>query len=446
MAGLAAAAFSLEEGAFALIPAPLGMRAVSVAAINPGGQQSLDEARDAVAAALKLRKARDAYIDILDQIEELRAAFRPLGEIADRLAEEFARNCADNDGADRFVAPHYERLKEAGLIHAGVPAELGGAGASVRQLADMLRRLAHGCCSTALALSMHTHQVAFPAWRWQRQPDARPTVEPLLRRIAGERIVLLSSGGGDWIGGSGKAEKVDGGYKVTARKMFVSGAPAGAVLITSAVVDEDGPKVIHFPVPMNAAEVSILDTWHTLGMRATGSHDVMIDGLFVPDEKIAAKRPAGEWHPLFYGMANLVFPLIYAVYVGVAERARDLAVGIATKRPVSARQVLRAGEMDTALTAARLAHEHMLAVCERNAPGPDSINAIMTGRRLVEENAIRTVEKALELAGGPGFYRKAELERLFRDVQACRYHPLQKEAQTEFAGAMALGQPTETIY
>ncbi len=70
----------------------------------------------------------------------------------------------------------------------------------------------------------------------------------------------------------------------------------------------------------------------------------------------------------------------------------------------------------------------------------------MTGRRLVEENAIRTVEKALELAGGAGFYRKAELERLFRDIQACRYHPMQKEAQAEFAGAMALGQPTEKIY
>jgi alkylation response protein AidB-like acyl-CoA dehydrogenase len=70
----------------------------------------------------------------------------------------------------------------------------------------------------------------------------------------------------------------------------------------------------------------------------------------------------------------------------------------------------------------------------------------MIGRRLVEENAIRTVELAMELAGGASFYRKTELERRFRDIQAARYHPLQKEAQSEYAGAMALGHPIDRIF
>ena len=370
-----------------------------------------------------------------------------LAEAADRIAEAAARRAADCDQSESFVAEHYPAMKAAGLIDAGVPVELGGGGAEVRALGDMLRRVAHGCSSTALALSMHTHQVAFPAWRWHHQPEARPKVEPLLRRVAGERIVLLSSGGGDWIGGSGRAERVEGGYRVTARKMFVSGAPAGDILMTSAVAAEpDGPTVIHFPCPMSAPEVSILDTWHTLGMRGTGSHDVMIEGLFVPDEKIPVKRPAGRWHPLFFMLATVAFPLIYAVYLGVAERARDIAVDIAKARPPSDRARWRAGQMQTALTAARLAHEHITAAAERNAPSAASIDEVMTGRRLVEENAIRVVELALELAGGAGFYRKAELERLFRDIQAARYHPLQKEAQTDYAGAMALGEPIDTIY
>ena len=77
----------------------------------------------------------------------------------------------------------------------------------------MLRILAHSCGSTALAFSMHTHQVAIPAWRWRHQKVA--AVEPLLKRVAAERIILLSSGGSDWIGGSGKAEKVEGGYRIT---------------------------------------------------------------------------------------------------------------------------------------------------------------------------------------------------------------------------------------
>ncbi len=212
------------------------------------------------------------------------------------------------------------------------------------------------------------------------------------------------------------------------------------------VEEADGAKVIHFPCPMTAPEVSVLDTWHTLGMRATGSHDVMIEGLFVPSDKVPVKRPAGEWHPLFFMLGTIAFPLIYSAYLGVAERARDLAVAIATRRPPSQRMYARAGAMETALTTARLGLEHMVQAAELNAPSAQTVNQAMIGRRLVEENAIRCVEKAMELAGGAGFYRKAELERLFRDIQAARYHPLQKEVQSDFAGALALGQPIDTIW
>ncbi len=381
---------------------------------------------------------------MLETVERTTAT--DLSDRADALAADIARGAQATDAEDGFVAQNYEKIRAAGLIEAGVPAELGGGGASIRELADMLRRLAHGCSSTALALSMHTHQVAFPAWRWHHQPESRDKVEPLLKRVAAERLVLLSSGGGDWIGGSGKAVRVEGGYRITARKMFVSGAPAGDILMTSAVTDEDSPSVIHFPCPMAAPEVSVLDTWYALGMRGTGSHDVMIDGLFVPDDKIPVKRPAGVWHPLFFMLGTLAFPLISAVYLGVAERARDLAVGIASRGTPTDRAIDRAGRMETALTAARLAHGHMLVTAERNAPSAESVKDVMTGRRLVEEAAIRTVECAMELAGGAGFYRKAELERLFRDIQAARYHPLQKEAQTAFAGALALGQPIDRIW
>lgn len=365
---------------------------------------------------------------------------------ADRLAAEFRRGAARSDAGDLFVAENYGRLRAEGLLQAGVPSGLGGEGARVGELADMLRRLAHGCSSTALALAMHTHQVAFPAWRWHHQPEARPKVEPVLRRVAGEGIVLLTSGGGDWIAGSGRAERVDGGYRISAVKRFVSGAPAGTLLMTSAVSDEEGGTVLHFACPMNAPEVSIVETWQALGMRGTGSHDVRIDGLFLADDKIAVKRPAGRWHPVFLMLGTLAFPLIYAVYLGIAERARDIAIGIARQGEVGPRVVSRAGEMQTALTAARLAHAHMVAAAELDAPSPATIDAVMTGRRLVEENALRAVERALDLAGGAGFYRRVELERLFRDLQAARYHPLTKEAQTDYAGAMALGLPVDTVF
>ncbi len=366
--------------------------------------------------------------------------------IARELVPQLAANASAADDGDRFVTENYALLKQAGLIAAGVPAELGGGGAEVRELAEMLRIVAHGCGSTALAFAMHTHQVAIPAWRWRHQKAA--AAEPLLKRIAAEQLILLSSGGSDWIGGSGKAMKVDGGYRVSARKTFTSGAEAGSILMTGAIVESgDGERnVIHFGVPMNSAGIRIENTWRTLGMRGTASNDVVLEDVFVPEASIAFRRKAGEWHPVLETIATIAFTLVYSVYLGIAESARDIAIGLAKKKPVNHHATNLAGQMDTALRAAQLAHRHMIEVVERNAPSAEAVNEVMIGRALVAANSIRTVELAMELAGGASFYRANQLERRFRDVQGARFHPLQAGPQAQFAGAIALGQPVATIF
>jgi len=366
-------------------------------------------------------------------------------EIARELAPVFAERAAAVD-EDKFVADNFALLKASGLVEAGVPRELGGGGADVDELADMLRVLAYHCGSTGLAFSMHTHQVAIPAWRWKQQKAA--AVEPLLKRVAKERLLLLSSGGSDWIAGSGKAEKVEGGYRITARKIFTSGAPIGDILMTGAVLETAGepPMVLHFGIPMNSPHVKRLDTWRTLGMRGTGSQDVEIDGHVVPEAAVALRRKAGEWHPSFQMIATLAIPLIYAVYLGVAESARDLAVGLAKRKTPSRALVEGAGRMETELTAAKLALQSMLAAGRHQAPSAETVNQVMIGRGLVARHAIAAVEYAMELAGGAGFYRAAGLERRFRDVQAARYHPLLSNVQAEYAGALALGLPVDRIF
>jgi alkylation response protein AidB-like acyl-CoA dehydrogenase len=371
---------------------------------------------------------------------------RTAADIARELGAVFAQRAKDTTDEDSFVADNFALLKTSGLIEAGVPAELGGGGATVDELSTMLRILAYHCGSTALAFAMHTHQVAFPAWRWTHQKAA--AVEPLLKRIAQERIQLMTSGGSDWIDGSGKAEKVDGGYRITARKRFASGAPTGDLLMTGAILESEGeaPMVLHFGIPMTSPHVKVLDTWRTLGMRGTGSHDVLIEGHIVPEAAVAVRRKAGEWHPMFHALGTVVFPLIYSVYVGVAESARDIAIGLAKSKQPSHHTIGLAGRMETELTVARLALESMLAAARLNAPSADTINQVMIGRQLVERHAIATVELAMEVAGGAGFYRAAGLERRFRDIQAARYHPLQSGPQAEYAGAMALGLPVDRIF
>jgi alkylation response protein AidB-like acyl-CoA dehydrogenase len=369
-----------------------------------------------------------------------------LAETARRLGKIFAANAAAADETDSFVAANYPAMKDAGLIHAAVPKQLGGGGAEVGELCAMLRELARHCGSTALALSMHTHQVAIPAWRWRHQ-KAMP-VEPLLKRIAAERIVLLSSGGSDWIAGSGKAERVDDGYRITARKIFSSGAPVGDLLMTGAVLEEEGqpPAVLHFGIPMNSPQVRIDPVWKAMGMRGTGSHDIVIDGHVVPEAAVALRRPAGEWHPVFHVIAMIAFPLIYSVYLGVAESARDIAVALAKKRRQDCHLVELAGRMDTELRAAQLAQAAMVACVMKGEPGPATINEIMIGRQLVGRHAIAATELAMETAGGAGFYRAANLERRFRDIQGARYHPMREGQQREFAGCMALGLPVEKVF
>src|SRR5690242_2600003 len=233
--------------------------------------------------------------------------------LAHELVPAFAARAAGHDADDTFVSENYAELRRRRVFSAAVPAELGGGGASHAEMCELLRVLAHGCSSTALALSMHTHQVLIPAWRWRH--DGAP-VEPFLRRVAAEELVIATSGGSDWLTGSGRAEKVDGGYRVSARKVFASGSPGADVFSTMAIHDDpaDGPTVLHFVIPMDAPGVRLHDNWRTLGMRGTGSHDVTLDGVFVPDAAIGVRRPSGRWSHAWHVVAASALPIIYSVY------------------------------------------------------------------------------------------------------------------------------------
>jgi alkylation response protein AidB-like acyl-CoA dehydrogenase len=359
--------------------------------------------------------------------------------VARQLGPTFAARAAAHDASDSFVADNYAALKQYKVFSAGVPAELGGGGASHAELCALLRELAHACGSTALALSMHTHLLATTVWRWrQGQP-----VEPLLKRIAAEETVLISSGGSDWLESSGQAEQVDGGFRVTARKVFSSGCPMGDLLITSAVYDDpqNGPTVLHFPVPFTAEGVTIMDNWRTFGMRGTGSHDVVLERVFVPESAVGLRRPKGKWHPFFNVIAAVAIPLIMAVYVGVAEAASDLALQQAVKKFHDPQLAYLLGEMENTLVTAQMALQGMIDTAANYdfAPVDQTANAIFIRKTIAARAAILTAEKAMEVVGGSAFFRSLGLERLLRDIHGALFHPLHEKRQHLFTGRLALG-------
>uniref|UniRef100_B8HLR6 Dibenzothiophene monooxygenase n=1 Tax=Cyanothece sp. (strain PCC 7425 / ATCC 29141) TaxID=395961 RepID=B8HLR6_CYAP4 len=364
--------------------------------------------------------------------------------LAESLGKQFAEKEAIADAGDLFVADNIAQLKSSGLTAAGVPTELGGGGASFTDLCTVLNILGRYSSSTALAFSMHTHQVMVPTWRWQHQ---HAPVDGFLKRVATEQLILVSSGGSDWLQSGGTATKVEGGFRVTARKVFASGAPAGDLLITSAVYadPEQGATVLHFAIPLKAAGVEIEPTWQALGMRGTGSHDVVCSDIFIPDAAVTLRREQGKWHFIFHLISMIAIPLVYSVYVGVAEAARDRVLQLARKHPNTEHLYYMVGGLDNELMAAKLALQQMIATAVTSQPGFETTNQIMTGRTLVAKAVLNVADLAMEIAGGSAFYRKLGLEKLFRDLQGVRYHPLREEAQRKLAGQLALGYDTSSL-
>ncbi len=358
-------------------------------------------------------------------------------ELAPRL-EATEKRCDETGG---YVADNMALLREHGFLALAVPSEHGGAGLLPAELAEFLRTLARISSATALTVSMHTHPVAFAAWRWRH--EKAPT-DTLLKRIAAERLQLLTSGGSDWLPGSGIATKVEGGYKVKGRKVFASGAPSANLFMTMAVEQTpEGPMVMHIAIPLASPGISIVETWDTMGMRGTASHDVLFDEVFVPDAAVSVRRPSGAWHPIMHLISMVAFPLVYAVYTGIAEAACRNAIAAAKGKGTTSVELV--GELQTEWTATRVAHESMVAFAAAAQPGEATTSEIFTYRGLIARSALKTVELALEVTGGASYFRKQGVERLFRDIQGARFHPLRTVDQRKLAGRVALGLPVDDL-
>ena len=307
------------------------------------------------------------------------------------------------------------------------------------------RELAHHCGSTALATSMHQHVVCFTAWRYRR---AMPGAEATLRRVAAEGIVLVSTGGADFSHPRGEARKVDGGYRVSGRKVFASQSPLGTVMSTMFPYDDpdQGRRVLNMAVPFADDGIKVLDNWDTLGMRGTGSNDVVIEDVFVPDERVLANRPYGVVDPPLQVIVSVAMPIIAAVYLGVAEAAYAAATEASAARagdPLVQRQV---GLMAHRLRVASWALDGALAeVGDDPEPSNDRVAAVMAAKREIALAGVEVCDIAMELGGGAAFYKGSTIERCYRDIRAAKFHPFTPELTLVHGGRLALGLPVDDV-
>lgn len=344
-----------------------------------------------------------------------------------------------HDEQSLFVEGNYELLKTNGFMTAQIPESLGGAGVSHSTMCNVVEALALYCPSTALAFSMHQHLLSTMIWKYNQTGDG----EDFLRKVATDNLVLISTGAKDWLDSNGTMTKTKGGYLVSGRKFFASQSVYGDVAVTSAQFEspEEGAKVLHFGVPMVSKGVTLLDDWDTLGMRGTGSQTIVFDEVFVPDSAISLERPQGEFHPFWNVVLSVAMPLIMSAYVGIARKAFDLTrsqlIKDVTQKSYADQQL---GELYNQLTKARVLHKDMIRLAnDLNIKPTDNLSMeILTRKSLVAQACMDTVNHAMSAMGGKAYYKKSGLEKLFRDVQAARYHPLAEKEQQLFTGSYLL--------
>ena len=357
-------------------------------------------------------------------------------EVARTLGPEFAQRAAQHDREGTFVAENYAQMKKARLFSSMIPSELGGGNATHADVCAIVRTLGQHCSSTALSFAMHSHPVLANVFKYQRGDEQ---AKGALQKIAANELVIAGTGANDWLASNGEAIEVEDGYVINAHKRFVSGGPGADLFVTSAVHDgDDGPEVVHFAVPMSADGIEIQSNWDTIGMRGTGSNDIIMQDVFVPKAAIVARRPVGVWHPMWDVIVPIALPVIVAAYVGIAEKAAELAVNASVGKAHVAPAI---GNMHNELTTARLAFEDMVRTTDNLAFAPDIsvTDAMLTRKSVAAKAAKATVEAAADIAGGGAFFRDHPLERIVRDVRAIHFHPLPDRIQQNFSGRLAIG-------
>jgi alkylation response protein AidB-like acyl-CoA dehydrogenase len=286
---------------------------------------------------------------------------------------------------------------------------------------------------------MHQHVVAFTAWRYRR---GLPGAEATLKRVADEDILLVSTGGGDYTHPRGEAVKVDGGFKVSGHKRFASQSGHGTVMSTMFVYDDpdQGRRVLNVAVPIAGEGVTVADNWNTLGMRGTASNDIVVEDVFVPEERVLANRPYGVVDGPLQVISIIAFPIVTGVYLGIAEAAYDAAVAMAAGRNDDVIVQRQIGLMRQRLQVASWALDGALAaVGDDPTPSHDTYLAVMAAKAEVARAGLEVCDLAMDVAGGSAFFKGSVIERAYRDFRAIKFHPLTLENTLVETGRHELG-------
>jgi alkylation response protein AidB-like acyl-CoA dehydrogenase len=377
----------------------------------------------------------------------------PESILSDTLLQGCRQRAAGYDRDNKFCQEDFDELKAAGYLKLTLPKEFGGLGYTLNQYTREARRLANYAPATALCLNMHHYWVGTAADSWR----AGDKSVGFILEEAGKGEVFAAghaeSGNETSIVMSiTKAEKVAGGYKFTGRKSFGSLTPVWTRLGMHGMDTSDPahPKVIHGFLTRTTPGITIKETWDVMGMRATRSDDTVLDGAFVPDSHIVRAVPAGLAGADFFVLSIFAWALggFGNVYYGLAQRMLELTIehvknktSLAMPRGMVHHPHVQDGvaEMVIGLEAIGAQLERVTEDWSNGVQHPDWPIKIVSAKYNAVETAWKIADRALEVSGGFGMFKKSEMERLFRDARAGRFHPANSSLAHELIGKLALG-------
>ncbi|MFC4034824.1 acyl-CoA dehydrogenase family protein [Streptomyces polygonati] len=369
----------------------------------------------------------------------------------DRLAEVTAALASTAPEYDRSGAfPHaaIRAVHEAGLLTAGVDRRYGGAGAGPTDLARILLALGKGDPSAALITAMTLVPHAFQTRRpWPEELYGRLLAESALRPTLLNNARVEPDLGSPARGGlpATRARRTAGGWSVSGRKRFVTGAEGLSYFLVWAATDEPVPRIGTFVLPAGSPGIEIIPNWRQLGLRASGSHDVSFTEVEIPAGNvldIADRGPGAEQDNLAAGAIHV---LLSALYLGVARAAQEYVHRFAHERvpanlgrsvATTDRFKQAAGEIETLLSTAEQLIFGVTDRLDRSIPVPGA--EALAAKVVTVRHVTTAVQTGLRLLGNPGLAQDNPLERHFRDIQSAGVHAPQEDTALLNIGAAVL--------
>jgi alkylation response protein AidB-like acyl-CoA dehydrogenase len=371
----------------------------------------------------------------------------------DAMLARFDERAPVYDRENRFFDEDFEELRRSGYLLATVPTEFGGAGLDLAGYSKLVRRLAYVAPATALAMNMHCYWTGVAgdllkqgdeSCRWILERAVEGEVFCALHGEAGNDMPLLLA--------VATATRVDGGWEISGHKIFGSLSPVWTfggfhAMDTS---DPENPQIVHGFLPRSTPGIQVVDTWDTIGMRATQSQDTVLDKAFVADEHVPVVCPAGfhgagPFHVSIFAWALIGFA---STYLSAAKRAYDITIDRLPKRSSIAltRSLAHHPEVQHQVAEMRIGYDAAEAMLERTAADwaagvehADWPVRLVATRKFVVDQAFAIVDRAMDLSGGAAAFRTNRLEQLFRDVRMGRFHPGNSLLAPELIGKLCLG-------